>query len=168
MALPNSIVLRPRFQLLLNKNALPVLELFKNTEEPPFVVKCMDHHVFIKFNKVESNFWSPQLQIEIVDHVAGKSTLYGLFGPNPTLWTFFMFVHFVVATLFIILGVWAYSSHALGKSYELQMGLMALMIALWIVLYFFGRNGKRKGNDQMQQLNDYMMRQLGHHVISPS
>ncbi|MFD2791216.1 GTP-binding protein [Arenibacter sp. H213] len=144
------------------------MELFKNTEEPPFVVKCMDHHVFIKFNKVESNFWSPQLQIEIVDHVAGKSTLYGLFGPNPTLWTFFMFVHFVVATLFIILGVWAYSSHALGKSYELQMGLMALMIALWIVLYFFGRNGKRKGNDQMQQLNDYMMRQLGHHVISPS
>lgn len=161
MALPNSIVLRPRFQLLLKENPPPILELFKNISEPPFIVKISDHHVFIKFDKTASNFWSPQLQVEIVDEEEGQSKLYGLFGPNPTLWTFFMFIHFVVATLFILLGTLAYSNHLLNKPYGLEIGLMVFMIIIWIGLYFFGRNGKRKGRPQMQELNDFLMQRIG-------
>jgi len=51
---------------------------------------------FIKFNQGSQSFWSPQLHLEIVklDEDEQKSKIYGLFGPNPTLWTFFMFLHF--------------------------------------------------------------------------
>tara|TARA_R110002050_G_scaffold75052_3_gene160897 strand:+ start:4373 stop:4891 length:519 start_codon:yes stop_codon:yes gene_type:complete len=156
--LPNEIILRPRFQINLKGPAKSILQLFQNEDTPPFVVKISDHHVFIKFNKAESHFWSPQLQIEVVDREEGGSTIYGLFGPNPTLWTFFMFVHFGVATLFIIFGVWAYSNNALGKETDLQIGLMALMVIVWIVLYVFGRIGKRKGKPQMHQLHEFMLR----------
>ena len=156
-ALPNEIVLRPRFQLNLKGPAQPILQLFQEVDKPPFKVKISDHHIFIKFNKAETHFWSPQLQIEIVDQEDGNSTIYGLFGPNPTLWTFFMFVHFGVASLFIIFGVWAYSNKALGKEIGLQIGLMALMVVTWIVLYVFGRIGRRKGKPQMHQLHEFML-----------
>ncbi|MCM4174055.1 GTP-binding protein [Arenibacter sp. TNZ] len=165
-ALPNEIVLRPRFQINLNCSAEPILQLFQNADTPPFIVKISDNHVFIKFNRTESHFWSPQLQLEVVDQEDGDSIIYGLFGPNPTLWTFFMFVHFGVATLFIIFGVWAYSNNALGKEIGLQLGLMALMVVTWIVLYVFGRIGKRKGKPQMHQLHEFMLKhtQEGSHI----
>ena len=156
-ALPNDIVLRPRFQIGANGPAESILRLFKNADTPPFVIKISDHHVFIKFNPSTSHFWSPQLQLEIVDNDDGNSTIYGLFGPNPTLWTFFMFVHFMVATLFIIFGVWAYSNNALGKPIGLQIGLMVFMVLTWIALYIFGRLGKRKGKPQMHQLHEFML-----------
>ncbi|WP_229797242.1 GTP-binding protein [Arenibacter certesii] len=144
---------------------LVIIELFKNSAEPPFITRISDHHVFIKFNKTESNFWSPQLQIEILDQEEGQSKVYGLFGPNPTLWTFFMFIHFVVATLFITIGTWAYSSHAIGKTYGLQIGLLALMVLIWTALYFIGRRGKRKGRHQMQCLHNFLMQRVGIHVM---
>jgi len=67
-----------------------------------------------------------------------------------------MFLHFGVATLFIILGIWAYSSASLNNPYGLQLGLMGFMVVLWFVLYFFGRAGKRKGKPQMRQIYQFM------------
>ncbi|WP_191089001.1 GTP-binding protein [Arenibacter lacus] len=160
MTLPNGIALRPRFQLLLKEKALPVLELFRENEDPPFLIKSLGQHVFIKFNKTESNFWTPQLQFEIVDYEEGQSKLYGLFGPNPTLWTFFMFIHFIIATLIIVMGIWAYSGYALGHSYTLQIGLIGLMVVLWVALYVFGRWGKKKGRHQMEHLHNYLIQRL--------
>ncbi len=156
--LPNEIALRPRFQLNLKGPAPSILQLFQEADHSTFIVKISDQHVFIRFNRAETHFWTPQLQIEIVDQEDGNSIIYGLFGPNPTLWTFFMFVHFGVASFFIIFGVWAYSNNALGKEVGLQIGLMALMVLTWIVLYVFGRIGKRKGRPQMHQLYDFMLR----------
>jgi len=158
--LPNKIILRPRFQLQIPKNKENVLSKFEGLKQHPFLVKRLDDHVFIKFNQKEHHFWSPQLHLEIdeVDDISCK--LYGVFGPNPTLWTFFMFVHFVVATLFIIIGIWAYSSASLDKSYHIQVGLMVLLVLIWFVLYFAGRSGKKKGKPQMQQLLDLMQNVL--------
>jgi len=158
--LPNEIVLRPRFQLQIPKNKENVLSKFEGLKEDPFLVKRLDDHVFIKFNQKEHHFWSPQLHLEIdeVDDISCK--LYGVFGPNPTLWTFFMFVHFIVATLFIIIGIWAYSSASLDKNYHIQVGLMVLLVLIWFVLYFAGRSGKKKGEPQMQQLLDFMQNVL--------
>ncbi len=124
------------------------------------MVKRLDDHIFIKFNQKEAHFWSPQLHLEINELEDGNSRLFGLFGPNPTLWTFFMFLHFGVATFFIIFGIWAYSSAALDRPYGIQVGAMVFMVVLWFILYAFGRAGKRKGKPQMRQLFSYMKKTL--------
>lgn len=123
-------------------------------------VKCVDDHIFIKFKAGQTDFWSPQLHLEINEVTDNSSKLFGVFGPSPTLWTFFMFLHFVMAGLFIILGIWAYSSAALNKPYGVQLGIMIFTIVLWLVLYVFGRVGRRKGRPQMQQLYTFMMKTL--------
>lgn len=155
--IPNDIVLRPRFQLELSTPKEQLLESFEKSQIPPFLVKRLDEHVFIKFSPEHNHFWSPQLHLEIDGLNKTSSKLHGVFGPNPTLWTFFMFLHFGVATIFIILGVWAYSSASLNKPYKFQLVLMVFMVLLWIVLYIFGRTGKHKGKPQMQELYRFMM-----------
>lgn len=155
--IPNDIVLRPRFQLEVATPKEQLLESFERTEVPPFLVKRLDEHIFIKFSSGQNHFWSPQLHLEIDTLNETESKIYGVFGPNPTLWTFFMFLHFGVATIFIILGVWAYSSASLNKPYRFQLVLMGFMVVLWLVLYVFGRTGKHKGKPQMEALYRFMM-----------
>jgi hypothetical protein len=82
--------------------------------------------------------------------------LHGLFGPNPNLWTLFMFLHFIIATTFIIFGIWGYSNWSLKTEVTIQVFIMALMVLLWFVLYAFGRIGKDTGKAEMQVLNDFM------------
>ncbi len=158
--LPNDIVLRPRFQLELTGKKEALLETFKKAEKPPILVKHMDDHLFIKFEKKETNFWTPQLHLEINEIDENNCKLYGLFGPNPTLWTFFMFLHFGVATLFIVLAIWTYVSVTLDKPYFMQIGLMVLLILIWVGLYIFGRLGKSKGRPQMETLHQFMLETL--------
>ncbi|MEJ2162130.1 MAG: GTP-binding protein [Robiginitalea sp.] len=152
MEISNEIVLRPRFQDTLNDCAEDVLIRIEQAAEKPFLVKRLDDHLFISFSEKERHFWSPQLQLEILDEDSGGCRVYGLYGPNPTLWTFFMFLHFGVATLFIILGIWAYSSASLGRPYGVLVGGMVGMVAIWFTFYAFGRGGRAKGKPQMHQL----------------
>lgn len=153
----NDVVLRPRFQLDLGSNNEQLLTSFEKTTKKPFHIKRLDDHLFIKYSKEKAHFWSPQLHLEITKIDERNSRLYGLFGPNPTLWTFFMFLHFGVATVFIILGIWAYVSASLNKPYGLQIGFMVLLVILWFSLYFLGRLGKKKGRPQMQEMYTFMM-----------
>jgi len=142
MSLYNEVVLRPRFKFELKRNHQEALKLFeeaKNTQSD-FVVSRV----------------SPQLHLEINEVDENTSTLHGLFGPNPTVWTLFMFFHFLVAVLFIGFGAWAYGNWSLEISYGIQIGVMLLMIVIWFVLYFAGRLGKKKGMDEMFLLHGFM------------
>jgi len=158
MSLYNEVVLRPRFKFELKRNHQEALKLFeeaKNTQSD-FVVSRVDDHVFIRIPKIKQHFWSPQLHLEINEVDENTSTLHGLFGPNPTVWTLFMFFHFLVAVLFIGFGAWAYGNWSLEISYGIQIGVMLLMIVIWFVLYFAGRLGKKKGMDEMFLLHGFM------------
>lgn len=162
MALSNEIVLRPRFKVEIEKSnddALKAFEALKKSQKD-FVVSRVDDHVFIRLPKNKQHFWSPQLHLEINKKDDNTSWLHGLYGPNPTVWTMFMFLHFLVAGLFFVFGIWAYTNWALDESFSLQIGLMVLMVVVWFVMYFAGRMGKRKGKPEMQELCNFMKETL--------
>lgn len=162
MPISNEIVLRPRFKIKLEKDNQSALKLFDKAKEvqKEFIITRVDDHVFIKFPKAKQHFWSPQLHLEINSENDSSSMLHGLFGPNPTVWTMFMFLHFFVAVVFIGFGIWAYSNWSLDNSYIMQLFVMFLMVILWFVLYFAGRLGKHKGRDEMHLLHDFMKKSL--------
>ncbi|WP_370479980.1 GTP-binding protein [Tamlana flava] len=158
MALPNDIVLRPRFKFELPKSNEAVLKDFEEakTAQSDFIVSRIDDHVFIKFPTAKQHFWSPQLHLEINEVSKESCMLHGLFGPNPTVWTLFMFLHFVVALVFVAFGIWAYSNWSLKQSYAVQLSVMFLMVVIWIALYFAGSIGKASSKKDMLALNDFM------------
>ncbi|MGH1383641.1 GTP-binding protein [Kordia sp.] len=158
MSLGEEIVLRPRFKVEIpeaSETILNRLEATKKTQKD-FIVSRIDQHVFIKIPKQKQHFWSPQLHVEIDEIDEHNCLLHGLFGPSPTVWTFFMFLHFIVACLFIGFGVWAYSNATLGNSYAIQVALSFFMVLVWFSLYFGGRWGKSTGKPEMIQLNDFL------------
>jgi hypothetical protein len=160
MELSNEIVLRPRFKFNVNKNNESLLSLFesKSKEQTEFVITRVDDHVFIKIPKAKQHFWSPQLHLEINEDYDHKeiSKIYGLFGPNPTVWTMFMFFHFIVAGLFIGFAIWAYVNWSLDSNYAIQLFSAIFMIVIWFALYFSGRLGKKAGMEQMHELHHFM------------
>lgn len=158
MSLENEILLRPRFKLEIDQNNENALETFEKSkkEQKDFVVSRIDNHVFIRIPKNKQHFWSPQLHLEIEEIDDKKSELKGLFGPKPSVWTMFMFFHFAVIVLFVVVGAWAYSNWSLKLDYGLQLGVMAALIAIWVFLYFAGRMGKEKGKEEMKQLCGFL------------
>ena len=158
MTLENDIVLRPRFKIELKKNNQEVLKVFEEAKktQKDFIVSRVDYHVFIKIPNAEEHFWSPQLHLEIMEIDKNSSRLFGLFGPNPTVWTMFMFFHFIVAGLFIGFGIWTYTNWTLKTDFAIQLFVTILMIVLWVALYFGGRLGKATGRDQMVLLHNFM------------
>ncbi len=158
MALKNEVKLRPRFKIEMDQPNEEVLTLFEHArdQQDDFILTRVDDHVFIKFPRDKQHFWSPQLHLEIIEIEKGKSTLHGLFGPKPAIWTMFMFMHFIVAGLFIGFGIWAYVNWSLDDDYAIPLFLTLMMIVLWFVLYFAGRLGKSAGRAEMEKLFLFM------------
>jgi len=168
MSLTNEIVLRPRFKFEVKLDNEALLKLFEDTKnkQNDFIVSRVDDHVFIKIPKVKQHFWSPQLHLEInKNDIENSSTIYGLFGPNPTVWTMFMFFHFIVIGLFFGFSIWAYTNWSLETNYSIQLFVALLMIVIWFALYFGGRLGKKTGMAEMHQLHNFMRDTLRSHDI---
>tara|TARA_R110002049_G_scaffold116826_1_gene269618 strand:- start:7845 stop:8345 length:501 start_codon:yes stop_codon:yes gene_type:complete len=162
MPTTNDIVLRPRFKMELSINNETILKAFESEKktQSDFIISRIDDHVFIKFPKEKQHFWSPQLHLEINKVDEKSSLLHGLFGPNPTVWTMFMFLHFMVAGLFIAFGIWAYTNWSLKTTYAIQLSLMVFMVIIWIALYFAGSIGKNSSKKEMYELHDFMNKTL--------
>ncbi len=158
MSLSNEIVLRPRFKFDVDSVNEKLLKGFEETKttQSDFIVSRIDDHVFIKFPKQAQHFWSPQLHLEINEKDEKSATIHGLFGPNPTVWTMFMFFHFIIAGLFIGFGIWTYTNARLDKSYAIQLFVSIFMVLIWFVLYMAGRMGITKGKPEMYKLHSFM------------
>jgi hypothetical protein len=162
MALSNDIVLRPRFKLEIPRPKEAVLKDFeasKNTQRA-FIINRIDDHVFIKFPQEQQHFWSPQLHLEINKVDDNTSILHGLYGPNPTVWTLFMFLHFLVAGIFLAFAIWTYTNWSLKQNYAVQASVTLLMILIWVTLYFAGSLGKASSTKEMRLLNTFMNKVL--------
>ncbi|MBP0903204.1 GTP-binding protein [Mariniflexile gromovii] len=158
MPTTNTITLRPRFKLEIPKHHETVLQLFEDSKktQSEFIINRIDDHVFIKFPKEKQHFWSPQLHLEINYTDENSCMLHGLFGPNPTVWTFFMFLHFFIAGVFIAFGIWTYTNWSLKLSFAIQLSIMLLMVIIWFALYFAGSIGKASSKNEMAQLHNFM------------
>lgn len=161
--LSNEIVLRPRFQMELEQPCSQLLAKFLKAKKSQqrFIVSCVDDHIFIKLPNKEQHFWSPQLHLELSEVSETKSLLLGFFGPNPTVWTMFIFLHVALGILFMVNVTWLYSNYTMKNPINLQIGIAVVLILIWILLYFAGVMGKKKGKPGMRELYDFMVQTLG-------
>lgn len=159
MPVSNQIVLRPRFKIELEQDCSEVLTLFVKAKaaQTNYLVSCIDDHVFIRLPRKQQHFWSPQLHLEITEKEKNSCSLNGFFGPNPTVWTMFMFFHVAVGILFMVNATWMYTKHSLGNSIKLQIGIAIALVIIWVLLYFAGAIGKKKGKPGMRELYDFML-----------
>lgn len=159
----NDIYLRPRFKMNFEESQQNLIGKFKDISKnktSKFDIVISDGHVIIDISAEENHFWSPQLNLEIEEIEENRSIVKGLFGPKPQVWTFFMFIHFVMAVAFIGFSITTYVQWTLNGDYKATLIVTLALPILWIIMYFMGRIGKKKGHKQMDELHEFMMETL--------
>ncbi len=156
----NKISLKPRFKIERSEGKTIIIEKFEHEfahGSGKFIGKIVDHHIVIDVPTNEAHFWSPHLHAEISEHNENETTIKGLFGPKPSVWSLFMFIHFGVAIGFMVFLVMLYTRWSLQQEYHFAMIMCIAMPVLWFVLYFLGRIGRKKGSKQMDELRAYFL-----------
>jgi len=158
----NRILLKPRFKLKFEASKEEILQQFKDSlgrEDNVYKSQMVDHHIVIDVPKEEEHFWSPQLHVEIEEE-GDKTFVRGILGPRPKIWTFFMFLHFIVAVTFFVFFVIFYSRWSLDQEFTFSMIMCLLMPVIWVILYFVGQLGKKFGYEQMVGLHNLLINAL--------
>lgn len=153
------IKLRLRFYKTVPKSVEAIMEScekLKTEVAPDYHIKTMDNHIWLSIGARKREKHSPNLHLELDKMEDGNTSINGLFGPDPTLWTMFMFLHFVVAGVFLIFGMIAYSKWTLHQNFGFDLVIMTLMVGIWIALYFIARMIRYRGVDQMHELEKLM------------
>ena len=158
----NKVLLQPRFRIEVNQDSHQIMDNLKETlndENCNFRSQIANMHLVIDVPEVEEHYWSPQLTVEVIkeDNI---TLVKGLLSPKPKVWTFFMFLHFVVAICFFVFSVIFYTKYRLNQDYYFAMIMCISMPIAWIALYLVGQFGKKLGYDQMLQLHNFLTNSL--------
>ncbi|OWP77166.1 hypothetical protein BWK62_02025 [Flavobacterium oreochromis] len=124
-------------------------------------MKIRRNHIQFTIGGVKQRYWSPYLTIELEEKEGsrGQAThIRGLFGPAQTMWTFFIFMHFMVAGIFTVFMMFAISDYMLKKSLISDFIVMGLMVFSWILLYILGRQTRENGYGQMNELEQEFLK----------
>ncbi|MEX2349798.1 MAG: hypothetical protein WD554_02870 [Flavobacteriaceae bacterium] len=159
MEIEKQIQLRPRFEKVVRKPVPVIIDTakrLKNSLKPKYTINTLDEHIWIYIGKENKKVYSPHLHLELEELENGDTKVKGLYGPEPGLWTMFIFLHFAVAGIFIIFTVFAYSNMSLGQPSGIHITIMVLMIIAWFSLYFTARNNRKKGMPQARELEKVM------------
>ena len=163
MVTNNEIRLRLRFYKDVEENIESVRRKFENYRsdcKTDCQLKIKHNHIWMNMPDSKKQYWSPHLHLELEENENNETHIRGLFGPEPTLWTLFMFLHFMVAGIFIIFSAMAYSHYVLKSSTTIDFVVMILMVMVWFLLYFIARQIRFKGYGQMIELEEKFLKIL--------
>jgi ABC-type multidrug transport system fused ATPase/permease subunit len=159
----SDIFLRPRFIIDSEESESDLMNRFignLNSGDCKYCCKIVENHIFIEVPSDEDHFWSPQLHVEVVEGKKSTSEIKGLFGPKPQVWTLFMFLHFAIGILFLVFVTMLYVRWTLNESLIFSGIMVVALPVVWIVLYVFGRLGRRKGESQTEELHRFLTNTL--------
>lgn len=134
------------------ENVQQKFELYSKKELTDFIINVHENHIWFYVVGIKKRFWSPHLHLQLEPKTENETHIRGLFGPDQTLWTFFMFLHFIVAGVFTIFAMIAYSNYTLKQPVFMDVMVMIAMVLVWFLLYFIARQIRRKGNGQMNEM----------------
>jgi VIT1/CCC1 family predicted Fe2+/Mn2+ transporter len=149
------IQLRLRFYKEVAENLESVrlkFENYKKSDHQECQLKTKHNHIWMDVLESKREYWSPHLHLELERNEDGSTHIRGLFGPEPTLWTLFMFLHFIVAGIFTIFGVIAYSNYTLKLPITIDLMVMLLMVIVWFLLYFIAKQIRSRATEQRNEL----------------
>lgn len=162
----SSFRIRPRFK---KECPIPVRELEKkfvdiiNNNEDNLIGTVSKNFITVKIPKEETHYWSPILTIMIEETEDGKSILRGLYGPNPSVWTFFAYSYGAIALSIFFITLFGLSMYSIGEGGWLLWWNIPL-VTLAVILYVIAQFGQKIGAEQMFRLHHFFENAIKEHV----
>ncbi|HCD52523.1 MAG TPA: hypothetical protein DEQ34_08755 [Balneolaceae bacterium] len=112
--------------------------------------------------KTEQHFWSPQLTITVEEDEEG-TTIRGLYGPRPAVWTMFVFFYTFIGFALMIVIMVGLSLRSLGEPAGI-LWLVPILILVFLSLYLVAYFGQKLGHKQMTSLHRFIERCVGNEI----
>lgn len=146
---------RPRFKQLTQQTIQEVNQELET--ELGNTTNCagqvMEHIIILKIPEKERHFWSPELSINLEETEEG-TIIRGLYGPNPTVWTMFMFAYIGIGIMAMFALMVAITNIMLEKGYLFVFIFSGLCIA-GLGLYLIAQFGQKMGVEQTFTLHHF-------------
>lgn len=153
---------RPRFKLFTEMDKAEYTEHLKKYLElnkKLYRGNINTESSLICIETTEDNYWKPYLALRSeFDAEENKTCIRGIFGPSSAVWTFFMFLYFILGISWMVVFTLYFVSIQIkhdGFGWTLPTSLCIL--ALILLTYIAGRIGRIKGKIQMEKLRDFAM-----------
>ena len=156
-----SLQLRPRFKKTVESKPADIMERIRLYDQNPqcsVEVTTVDNHATLSILAQDQHYWSPQLNLEILEHDNG-TLIKGLFGPHPKVWTMFMFLYGGLALVALFGLMYGMVQWSLAMPANALWILLAAVI-LEVACYFIARTGKQLAHEQMLLLQQELDRIL--------
>lgn len=134
-----SIRNRPRFKL--DTQMQPEVftsKIKKHLENHNKVLKGTVHReeAIIRLRKDDEKYWAPQLQIRIEKSNQKEKgfEVRGVFGPTPSVWTFFLFLYGMGGGIILTVGIYGWVELALGIGH---LWVWSNLVGLLLILSSF-------------------------------
>ena len=154
--------IRPRFKIESKENAKTISDkivIGLNSEGATCIGKVNHNFITLLLPANEQHYWSPQLTITF-EEWEGVTTIRGLYGPRPTVWTMFVFFYSIIGLAVLVIGTFGLSQLMLGNSTGILWWMPVLTIvflSLYLVSYF----GQKMGHNQMEILHNFFEKASG-------
>jgi hypothetical protein len=118
-------------------------------------------HIALLIPAEDQHYWSPQLSVTFDKNENDAGCIVrGMYGPNPAVWTMFVFFYGLIAFAILAIAVIGFSQLSLGNSASVLWiipGLIIVFLSLYLVAYF----GQKTGEAQMIRLHQFLEESIG-------
>ena len=111
-------------------------------------------HAMINIREGKRQYWSPQLNIE-VEEIEKGSLIRCLYGPNPTVWTLFIFFYMLISFLGLANAMYGLTQLTLNYT-PWAFGAVPIFVFLLLAVYYVARIRQKMGNEQMTVLQAFL------------
>ena len=112
-------------------------------------------YVVLRIPEAQTHYWSPQLSLTLEAEEEGGTSLHGLFMPQPSVWTLFVWIYAVIVFGGFCGGIYGFAQRHLEQpAYALwSIPLAALLV---FIVYSAASMGQHMGRDQMEELRGFL------------
>ncbi|MCA9517472.1 MAG: flavin reductase [Myxococcales bacterium] len=154
--------LRPRFEVTADRPPEQVLADFRAAlarPDAPIVGKIRGENLQLGLPPAEVTTWSPSLDLHVEPHGTG-AIVRGRVGPQPQVWTTFMFLHLFIALCGLSGLMWGIGAALAGESaWPCWIALAAAFLNAFVAGAAF--IGQGLGADQTHELRSFVDDVLG-------
>lgn len=146
---------RPRFKLLTELSPEQYhshLSQYLNEHRKEFSGSINRDSAQISVRSKHKPFYKPQLTLRAT-HEDDSTVIRGIFGPSPSVWTFFMFLYFILAVLLMVfLTLYFVGRQIQSTDYSWSIWMSLFIGLCFLGLYLAARWGQSKGKAEMERL----------------
>ncbi len=155
-----SFRVRPRFEFKSDKSIDEINDVLRSKlkSDTELKVSGRKNHLVISILEDKRHFWSPQCNLNIEESEEG-TVIHGLYGPNPNVWTIFVFAYTIIIVAIFFISIFGFSNVSLGKEAPI-LWVLPVLIILLLALYVSGQIGQKLGAEETFSIHHFIQDSL--------